>query len=142
MNETMVPVQTGPVYHCFACSGPATLFQNFRPCGSLLDQWSNHIWYLKLDCKCNPRVVRLGDCIAPLISSGLDGLTPGDIPLIRAGLEAIAHAIPLDERCVDPAAWVVYNLLAGTLSPDQAICQIKGMRSPVQPRQAAEMLLT
>jgi hypothetical protein len=142
MNENTVPVQTGPVYHCFACSGPATLFQNFRPCGSLLDQWSNHIWYLKLACKCNPRVLRLGDCITPLIPSGPDGLTPGDIPLIRAGLEAIARAVRPEDRRIDPATRIVYSLLAGTLAPDQAIEQIQRMVMSVQPHQAAELILT
>lgn len=138
----MNAIQTGPNYHCFACDAPVTLLTNFRPCGSELDAWSGHIWYLRKACKCQPvRVIRLGDCITPLNPAKPDGLSPADIPAIRAGLEAIARAVPPEERCVDPATRIVHGLLAGTLSPEQAIGQIRGMVPTMRPHQAAEMIL-
>ncbi len=135
--ETDIPVQTGPVYHCFNCgAGPATFTACFRACGSDLDPWSLYIWYLKLACGCPTasRVVRLGDCIAPLLVSGPDGLTAADIPTIQAALQAILKAMPPDKQPRDPAARIVYGLLAGSLSPVQAITDLHGWaRNPQAP---------
>lgn len=127
--ETDIPVQTGPVYYCFNCGAePATFTAYFRACGSALDRWSMYIWYLKLPCQCSAasRVVRLNDCIAPLPVSGPDGLTSADIPTIQAGLRAILKAMPSGKQPRDPAARIVYNLLAGLLSPVEAITDLHG----------------
>jgi hypothetical protein len=130
MNTDTLPTQAGPVYHCFNCGAEgATFIACFRPCGSALDPWSKHIWYLKLPCGCisASRVVRLGDCIAPLPVSGPEGLTPADIPTIRASLRAIARAIPPGRRHLDPTTRIVYGLLAGTVAPCDAIAELLTM---------------
>lgn len=128
MNTDTIPVQTGPVYHCFTCGAePVTFLAYFRPCGSALDAWSLYIWYLKLPCGCKntSRVVRLGDCIAPLSTSGSDGLTPADVPTIRAALQAIAQTVPLEHRRLDPVTRIVYGLLAGSITPYDAIVEMR-----------------
>ncbi len=140
MNTTPIPVQTGPLYKCFQCGQPMLVSLHFNqiPMGggySPLDEFQDHIWYVTKDCKCQPgRVVRLGDCIAPLVPSGpRNTLTPADIPAIRAALAAIARAVrPEDRRC-DPAARVVYLLLAGQMAPDKAIAEIRGMATSAVP---------
>ena len=134
MNTDTIPVQTGPVYHCFNCGAePATFIAYFRPCGSALDPWSLYIWYLQLPCKCQgaSRVVRFGDCIAPLVASGPDGLSPADIPAIRAALQAIARTVPPEQRRLDPATRIVYGLLAGSVTPYEAIAELHALsRNP------------
>ncbi|MBM3272537.1 hypothetical protein FJY94_04650 [Candidatus Kaiserbacteria bacterium] len=130
MNTDTIPVQTGPVYHCFNCGAePATFIAYFRPCGSALDPWSLYIWYLKRPCGCKgaSRVVRLGDCIAPLAASSPDGLSPADIPAIQAALQAIARAVPPAQRRLDPATRIVYGLLAGSVTPHEAIAELRAL---------------
>jgi hypothetical protein len=149
-------IQRGPLYQCFTCGLPATLrasfaegARRFRAAGygpSPLDEWGQHLWYFRKQCQCQPvRVVRLGDCVMPLVPSDPEGLSPTDIPAIRAGLEAIARAVLPEDRCVDPATRIVYSLLAGVMTPDDAVQQIHRLgasRSPVQSRRPVEMILT
>lgn len=128
MSTHTIPIQTGPVYACFACgNSPATLLQRFTPCGSPLDAWSNHIWYLKLPCgcQCASRVVRLGNGLAPLPVANGQTLSPADIPTIRAALSAIARQMHDMDFQHDDVTRVVYGLLAGALSPDQAVAQLR-----------------
>lgn len=132
MDNNTIPVQTGPLYKCFECGLPMLVDLRFNqiPMGggySPLDEYQDHIWYATKDCKCQPqRVVRLGDCIAPLVPSGpRNTLTPTDIPAIRAALAAIASAVRAEDRTCDPAAKIVYALLTGSLSPEYAIEQIR-----------------
>lgn len=137
MTIPSVPVQIGPAYHCFKCGAKgATLVAYFWPCGSPLDAWSLYIWYLKLPCRCRhaSRVVRLGDCIAPLAVSDPSGLTPADIPAIQATLRAIAGAIPPEKRQCDSATRIVYALLAGSLTPYAAIDALQGLIGGRQPQ--------
>jgi hypothetical protein len=58
-----------------------------------------------------------------------DALTPADIPAIRAGLAAIARAVRPEERTCEPAAKIVYGLLAGRVSPEHAIEQIRAINN-------------
>lgn len=135
MTIPSLPVQTGPDYHCFKCGAKgATLVAYFWPCGSPLDAWSLYIWYLKLPCGCRhaSRVVRLGDCIAPLAISDPSGLSPADIPAIQATLKAIACAIPPEQRQRDPATRIVYALLAGSVTPYAAIAELQALISGAQ----------
>lgn len=139
MPTSTIPVQPGPVYTCFTCGGPARLDRAFsqmnRQYGGSgyglleLDEWGDYIWYLRKPCRCRPeRVVRLGDCLAPLYPRDADyGLSPADIPRVRQALAAIAAAVPPGGRSCDPAAAVVYRLLAGWLSPDGAIAEIRAL---------------
>ncbi len=66
MNTGTIPMQTGPVYVCFQCGAPASGGHYWLPCGSPLDEYAEHIYYLRLPCRCNHRVARLGDAITPL----------------------------------------------------------------------------
>ena len=136
MDNNIVPVQTGPLYKCFECGLPMLVNVHFNqiPMGSgysPLDEFQDHIWYVKKDCSCQPgRVVRLGDCIAPLVPSGpRNTLTPADIPAIRAALAAIASAVREEDRTCEPAAKIVYGLLAGHVSPEHAIEQIRALNN-------------
>ena len=67
MHTSTPPVQTGPDYRCFTCGVPANGGHYWLPCGSPLDVWAAHIFYLRLPCGCNHRVARLGDAITPLV---------------------------------------------------------------------------
>ena len=136
MDNNIIPVQTGPLYKCFKCSQPMLVDLRFNqiPMGggySPLDEYQDHIWYATKDCKCQPqRVVRLGDCIAPLVPSGpRNTLTPADIPAIRAALAAIASAVRAEDRTCEPAAKIVYALLSGHVSPEHAIEQIRALNN-------------
>lgn len=138
MNTDTIPVQTGPLYTCFACGAPAVLDCYYGQFGfgghSPLNDWTKHIWYLKKDCQCQPkRVVRLGDCITPLIPSEPHGLTPADIPAIRAGLQAIARAVPPEVLHVDPVTRIVHGLLAATITPHEAVTQLHALTPVPQP---------
>lgn len=137
MNTHTVPVQTGPLYACFTCGVPMQLDRSFADLGSrflmagyspvAMDEWGQHVWYLRKLCVCEPRrVVRLGDCIAPLnVREPKRGLADVDIPQIREALAAIARAVKPEDRKCDPAARVVYLLLAGQMAPDSAIAEIR-----------------
>ena len=61
------PVQFGPDYRCFTCGAPATGGHFWLPCCSPLDNYADHIFYLRLPCACNHRVARLDDAITPLV---------------------------------------------------------------------------
>lgn len=138
-----IPVQAGPLYKCFVCGGPALIGRSFADGArvflsaghgsSPLDEWGEHIWYLQKYCKCQPeRVVRLGDCIAPL-ETGPDGLAPAAIPQIRELLAHIAGAVPEELRRNDPAASLVYRLLDGRIAPENAILELREMIVSGQP---------
>lgn len=142
-----IPVQTGPLYKCFVCGGPALIGRSFADGArvflsagygsSPLDEWGEHIWYLSKQCKCQPlRVARWGDCIAPLTPASADGasvISPADIPQIREALAAIAAAVPEDERTHDLLTKVVYQLMAGQIAPEKAISELREMIASDQP---------
>jgi hypothetical protein len=69
MNTCTIPVQFGPAsaYRCFTCGAPAAGGHFWLPCCSPLDNYADHIYYLRLPCACNHRVARLGDAITPLV---------------------------------------------------------------------------
>jgi hypothetical protein len=137
MDNIAIPVQTGPLYHCFNCGAEgATFAACFTPCGSALDPWSPYLWYLKLPCGCKnaSRVVRLGDCIAPLAAGNPGGLTSADIPAIQAAVQAIVRVVPPDRQQFDPVTRTIYNLMAGTITPHEAIADLQALiRDPDRP---------
>ncbi len=136
-----IPVQTGPVYHCFTCGAVA---QGLRTWADLpkwdgyspLDQWGEHIAYLVLPaCPASHihRVAKLGDCITPLafVQHTARGewhkTIAANIQAIRDALAALAAAVPESERNAarDPAASIVLRLLAGLMTPAAAMDQIR-----------------
>jgi hypothetical protein len=133
-------IQTGPVYVCFQCGQPVHSLtpwpvdhRNYSP----LDDWAEHIAYLRLTCGCQnvSRVAKLGDAITPLrfhenvrdFGSWRECVY-ANIRAVREAVAFLAANVSEDERTSDPAARVVYGLLAGTLAPEQAIAQIRTMR--------------
>ena len=66
MNTCTTPVQTGPDFRCFVCDAPAHGGHFWLTCGSPLDVYGEYIFYLRLPCRCNHRVARLGNLITPL----------------------------------------------------------------------------
>ena len=107
--------------------------RNYSP----LDDWAEHIAYLRLTCGCKDvsRVAKFGDAITPLrfhenvreFGSWRE-LVYANVKAVREAVAFLAANVPEDARTSDPAARVVYGLLAGTLAPEQAIAQIRAMR--------------
>ncbi len=129
-------VQTGPVYHCFRCGQPALGLIPWTPCRSPLDDWAEHIAYLRLTCSCQKasRVARLGDVITPLEFNNdtkqfpaWRALVDHNIAAVRSALTAIAAAVPPNQRVNDPPMRIVMELLAGLLPPDKAVAQIRSL---------------
>lgn len=89
MNTCTIPVQTGPDYHCFQCGAPATGGHFWLPCGSPLDDWAEHIFYLRTRCRCCHRVARLGDAITPLAFVRL----PDFLAQIATNVAAVEQAL-------------------------------------------------
>jgi hypothetical protein len=130
-----IPLQTGPVYHCFTCGAKARGLVHWKPCNSALDAWAKHIAYLNIPCACSGRVARLGDVITPLRF-----FSDADIPDFRArvaaNVEAVAAAVqhlviaaPPADRTMDPVERIVREVLAGLIPPDEAIQRIRSLAS-------------
>ncbi len=136
LDAATLRVQTGPVYHCFQCGQPALGLTHWTPCRSPLDDWAEHIAYLRLTCGCQNvnRVARLGDVIIPLEFNNDEKQFPAwralvdhNIAAVRSALAAIAAAVPPEKRVNDPSTRIVMELLAGLLPPDKAIAQLRGL---------------
>ncbi|MEK7326808.1 MAG: hypothetical protein AAB217_16310 [Chloroflexota bacterium] len=132
------PVQRGPVYHCFECGqqadGQLVTWRTHPSNPSLLDDLAEYIVYMRLPCKHAGRAAKLGDCLTPLSfidpHTHPDGWRAGvraNVAAVQTALRYIAATIPADERTVDPASRIVYTLLAGTLTPEEAIRQIRSI---------------
>ena len=99
MNTCSMLIQTGPAsaYRCFVCGVTATGGHFWLPCGSPLDAYGEHIFYLRLPCRCNHRVARLGDAITPLEFVRL----PDFWAQIAANTAAIERALVLLRQAVE-----------------------------------------
>jgi hypothetical protein len=135
------PTQIGPPWKCFDCGAPARLacytdYHNPRAIPKPLDTWGAHIWYLlDLPCSHPPRVARLGDAITPLLfpydhddtrrtqQEQADNERES-IRLIREALADIA-ALHGPNPQADPAAAIVWRLVAGAITPETAIREIR-----------------
>ena len=117
------PVQTGEPYHCWECSAPDLggmfLLINHSP----LQAYADHIYYMHLRCGHNPRCVRLGDAITPAV---LDRSSDENLAHIRESLAYLASVVPPDRQNQDQVAKTIYLLLAGRISPQTAINQLRG----------------
>lgn len=130
-------IQIGPVYHCFACGAQATGLVSwpvdpFNPCP--LDEWAAHIWYMVRPCGCERqgRVARLDDCITPLElpndrSKPYPQMVEENAQAVRAALKFIAQRISDGCRCVDTPTCLVFQLMAGLISPARAIEAIRAL---------------
>ena len=125
------PTQVGPPWRCFECGAPASrlaCYTEYTPAAAVpkpLDAWGAHIWYLLgLTCNHSPRVARLGNAITPLVTyTDDDNSERHAIARVREALAAIAAAHgPNSQR--DPAAAIVWQLVAGAITPTDAIREI------------------
>lgn len=135
--------QTGPVYHCPACGAPAHRlipYSEYAIGGGHLDEWGDHIAYLDLPAPCKQaghpaRVAILGHAVASLVfpydAHGGCATTAECVALIRQTLDTLAQEI-ISQPAHDPAASIVYRLLAGLLSPQAAIEHIHALVGEVQ----------
>jgi hypothetical protein len=135
------PIQIGPPWHCWICDAPAPRlrsYSSFLPEGVTVPNpiaaWGEHIWYmLGLPCGHEITSVRLGDAITPLgqiyssevqTSAELKADEQRAIERVRAALAHIAaHHGPNPQA--DPASSIVYQIIAGTLLPEDAIQAIR-----------------
>ena len=111
-----------------------------------VDRWGAHIWYLYLPAACRQAghtacVARLGDAITPLML--YDPSAPratGKIEMIEREEQAIARIRealaqiaaehgpnPYKRSDADPAAVIVWRLIAGAITPEAAIAEIREM---------------
>lgn len=133
--------QTGPVYRCPICGAPAHRlipYSQYALPGGHLDDWGDHIAYLDLPTSCRQaghpaRVAVLGHAVASLVfpydSHGGHATTEECITLIRQALDTLAQIGQPSPH--DPAASIVYRLLAGLLSPQAAIEHIHALMMEV-----------
>ena len=129
--------QTGPVYHCPVCGKPAYRlipYSEHATGNGHLDAWGDHIAYLDLRASCRAdghpaRVAILGTAIAPLIfPRSPDGtvVTGECVALIRQTIDTLAQEAG-PHATHDPAAAIVYRLMAGLISPQAAVEEIHAL---------------
>lgn len=132
-------IQIGPVYHCWTCGAPASGLLGWREamCGAptFLDDWADHIAYLRLPKSCDQaghphRVARLGAAITPLRWDE-DGPVEARVAAIRQALDDLVRQVGPRGAPEDPAASIVYRLLAGVLAPEVAIREIRALMAPI-----------
>lgn len=124
MNTPELPaIQFGEPFHCWECAAidQGGMYLIIRQ--SPLERYAEHIYYLRLSCRHNPRCVRLGDAILPL--PPLDGTLEDNLAMVRSRLAALAAALAPAERSPEPVTRLVYQLLASRISPNQAIQQLQ-----------------
>ncbi len=137
MEFEPTPMQIGEPFRCWECGSPdqggTFLIIDHSP----LEVYADHIYYMRLACRHNPRCVRLGDAIAPL--SPLDRSMDENLASVREGLSNLAKAVPSDQRNQEPLSefdqqvkHIVYLLVAGQISPQAAINRLRGLAQPDQ----------
>lgn len=126
-------VQRGPQYQCPHCGDPihVELLPWMCPTNTELDQWTSYLHWIPMSaCHCGDKrrwVVKWGSYITPAPinqapARDFDEKIKNNIAAIREALARIAREAPLAAgRAPDPAAGLVWKLMAGRLSPDAAI---------------------
>ena len=125
MEFESAPVQIGEPFRCWECGSPDQGGMFLIIDHSPLEAYTDHIYYMRLACGHNPRCVRLGDAIAPL--QPLDRSIDENLASVREGLASLAKAVPPDKQNQEPVSKIVYLLVAGRISPQTAINQIRGL---------------
>ena len=125
MELAPTPVQAGEPFRCWECGeldqGGTFLIIDRSP----LKAFADHIYYMQLACGHNPRCVRLGDAVAPL--PALDRSIDENLVCVREALTHLAQAVPPDRQNQEPVSKIVYLLVAGRISPQTAINQLRGL---------------
>jgi hypothetical protein len=131
MDHHATPVQIGEPFHCWECGaidqGGMFLIIDHSP----LEAYANHVYYMRLTCGHNNRCVRLGDAIAPL--RPLDRSIDENLACVREGLAYLAQAVPPDQQNQEPISKIVHLLVAGRISPQTAINQLRALAQPTEP---------
>jgi hypothetical protein len=131
MDHEATPVQIGEPFHCWECGsldqGGMFMIIDYSP----LEAYADHVYYMRLACGHNPRCVRLGDAIAPL--RPLDRSINENLACVRDGLAYLAKAVLPDKQNQEPVSKIVYLLVAGRVSPQTAINQLRGLVPPTEP---------
>lgn len=125
------PIQIGEPFHCWECGsqdqGGIYLIINHSP----LEVYADHIYYMRMECGHNNRCVRLGDAIVPL--QPLNRPVAENLAHVREGLEILIRRVPPDQQNQEPISKIVYLLLAGRISPQTAINQLRQLMEPSIP---------
>jgi hypothetical protein len=131
MEFEPAPVQIGEPFRCWECGSPdqgAHVLRKFTSAiidHSPLEAYADHVYYMRLACGHNPRCVRLGDAIAPLRT--LDRSIDENLVSVREGLAHLAKAVPPDQQNQEPISKMIYLLVAGRISSQTAINQLRGL---------------
>ena len=142
MAQQSIPVQIGEPFRCWECGAldqGGYVLRKFT--SAILDHpleaFADHIYYMRLTCGHNNRCIRLGDAIAPL--QPLDRSIEENLTHVREGLARLAKAVPSDKQTQDPVSKIVYLLVAGRISPQSAINQLRDLNKPGEPFQPARL---
>jgi len=137
MEFEPAPVQIGEPFRCWECGSPDQGGMFLIIDHSPLEAYADHVYYMRLACGHNPRCVRLGDAIAPL--RPLDRSIDENLASVREGLANLAKAVPPDQQNQEPISKIVYLLVAGRISPQTAINQLRSLAQPNQPSLPARL---
>jgi hypothetical protein len=137
MESAHMPVQIGEPFHCWECGsldqGGRFLIIDHSP----LEAYVNYIYYMHLACGHNPRCVRLGDAITPL--PPLNRSIDENLAMVCEGLAYLVKTVPLDQQNQEPVSKVIYLLVAGRISPQTAINELRGMVQTSDPLLSARL---
>jgi hypothetical protein len=132
-------IQTGPVYHCPTCNAAVRRLIPYHDIisGGHLDAWGDHIAYLDLPLTCKralhpARVAVFGAAVIPLVFPGDHDrhhpvTTEECIILLQQALARLVREVGPRPPTHDPAASIVYRLVAGVLAPQAAIVEIRAL---------------
>lgn len=123
-------IQTAPPYHCPACGAAirqVLRYNDYRNPAAIwkpLDDFGEHLQYLNCTaCHTCTRVVRVGDAILPFQwPANANG--EEEARVVAQGIADIIERVG-PQGGTDPAASIVYRLLAGVLAPETAIVEIR-----------------
>jgi hypothetical protein len=125
------PIQIGEPFHCWECGtldqGGMYLIIDHSP----LEAYADHIYYMRLSCGHNNRCVRLGDAVVPL--QPLNGYVAENLAHVREGLEELIRRVQPERQKQEPVTKIVYLLLAGRISPQTAISQLRRLMEASTP---------
>ena len=144
MHANTSAIQKGPIFQCFICGAQATGLHTWAELPhsagyAPLDAWGEHIAYLTLPTcpQDHPRrIAKLGDCITvldfPEEYAGRGCFAERqqqNIQAVQAALARIAAAIPEDTRVNDAATNLVYSIIGGLVTPEDAVAHLRRMLS-------------
>jgi hypothetical protein len=130
-------VQIGEPFHCWECGsldqGGRFLIIDHSP----LEAYVDYIYYMHLACGHNPRCVRLGDVITPLLP--LNRSIEENLAMVCEGLAYLVKTVPLDQQSQEPVSKIVYLLVAGRISPQMAINHLHSLVLTAEPFQPVRL---